>query len=218
MGCGADVVRTLCGRCACMTCLSMPHSCLHLIMVPGHLGVRLPATPAPLLRPNGGGQPWPCACAQGPTKLHASCRGAQPAHRDVGHLVNELQLGRYHGAQTSLDHGKPPLHHDKNDTTIFSTSCNCGSTHVFSTAAPENLQDHHNREIGHRVNELVNLFGQTTVWTVRSRLCASTGRRTTCTTCKQGHRSLAEELEKLCESLDRGNLPLYHTWKSARPA
>ena len=86
----------------------------------------------------------------------------------------------------------------KNDTTIFSASCNCGSTNVLSTAAPENLQDHHNRKIGHPVNELVNLFGQSTVWTVRSRLCASTGIRTTCTTCKQGHRSLAEQLEKLC--------------------
>ena len=44
--------------------------------VAGHLGVRLPATPPPLLRPNGGGQPWPCACAQGPantlSKLHAA--------------------------------------------------------------------------------------------------------------------------------------------------
>ena len=38
-------------------------SCLHLIRVAGHLGVRLPATPPPLPRPDGGGQPWPCACA-----------------------------------------------------------------------------------------------------------------------------------------------------------
>ena len=33
--------------------------------VAGHLGVRLPATPPPNLRPNGRGQPWPCAWGQG---------------------------------------------------------------------------------------------------------------------------------------------------------
>ena len=82
----------------------------------------------------------------GPVPVHralpSSCRRAQTAHRDVDHLVSELQLGKYHGPQTSLDHGKPPLHHDKDDTTICSASCNCGSTIVFSTAAPENLQGH----------------------------------------------------------------------------
>ena len=40
--------------------------------VAGHLGVRLPATPPPLLRPYDGGQPWPCACAQGPYQLELS--------------------------------------------------------------------------------------------------------------------------------------------------
>ena len=50
---------------------------------------------------------------------------------------------------------------------------------VFSTAAPENLHDPHFREIGHRVNELGNLFGPTTVWTVGNRLCIKTGMTTT---------------------------------------
>ena len=76
---------------------------------------KLPVTPAPLPHPNGGGQPWPCACAQGPTKRHASCKSTQPAHRDVDHLVNELQLGKCHGPQHSLDHGTPPLHHEKDN-------------------------------------------------------------------------------------------------------
>ena len=35
------------GRIACMTCLSIPYSRMHLIRVAGHLGVRLPATPPP---------------------------------------------------------------------------------------------------------------------------------------------------------------------------
>ena len=51
-----------CGRCACMTCLSTPHSshamnerqCVHRNKVAERLGVRLPATPPPLPRPNGG--------------------------------------------------------------------------------------------------------------------------------------------------------------------
>ena len=38
------------GRCACMTCLSMPHSRMQLIQVAGHVGVTLPATPPPLPR------------------------------------------------------------------------------------------------------------------------------------------------------------------------
>ena len=115
-----------------------------------------------------------CLCTR-PYQAHASCRSTQPAHWDVDHLVNELQLGKYHGPQTSLDLGKPPLHHDKDDTTIFSASCNCGSTNVLSTATPENLHDPHNRETGHRVNEIGNLFGPTPVCSVGSRFCASTG-------------------------------------------
>ena len=48
-----------CGRLASMACLSMPHSSMHLIREASHLGVRLPATPPPLLRPDGRGKPWP---------------------------------------------------------------------------------------------------------------------------------------------------------------
>ena len=73
------------GRVAYMTCLSMPHSCMQLIRVAGHLGVRLPATPPPLPALMAGVKPWPCACAQGPGT----------AQRDVDHLTNELQLGNH---------------------------------------------------------------------------------------------------------------------------
>ena len=40
---------------------------------------------------------------------------AGPAHRDVERLVSELQLWNIHGPQNSLDHGKLPLRHDKDD-------------------------------------------------------------------------------------------------------
>ena len=56
----------------------------------------------------------------------------QPTNRYVEHLVNELQLENLYGQLNSLDHGKPTLRHDKDNT-----NCNCGSTNVFSTAAPE---------------------------------------------------------------------------------
>ena len=49
----------------------------HAVSVQGHAYVQLigwqntwlPASPPPLPRPNGGGQPWPCACAHGPKKI-----------------------------------------------------------------------------------------------------------------------------------------------------
>ena len=50
------VVRTLCSTCVS---LHTRRRCMHLIRVAGHLGVRLPATPPPLPRPNGGGHPLP---------------------------------------------------------------------------------------------------------------------------------------------------------------
>ena len=36
-----------CGRCACMTCPSMPHGRMHPVLVAEHLGVRLPASSPP---------------------------------------------------------------------------------------------------------------------------------------------------------------------------
>ena len=63
------------GRAACMTCLSIPYSRVHLIRVAGHLQVRLPATPPPPPRPDGGQTLALCRCT-GPTstqsKLHAA--------------------------------------------------------------------------------------------------------------------------------------------------
>ena len=48
---------------------------MHLIRVAGHLGFKTPGVPPPLLHLDGGGQPWPCVCAQVPTtacELHAA--------------------------------------------------------------------------------------------------------------------------------------------------
>ena len=66
-----------CGRLACMTCLSMPHSCLQRIRVACHVGVRLPATPPRLPRPSGEGQPYrhiynrqKCTCGTQSSKLN----------------------------------------------------------------------------------------------------------------------------------------------------
>ena len=44
-------------------------------------GSKLPASPPPLLRPDGGGQPWPCACAlknQTPRRPTRACRQPCP--------------------------------------------------------------------------------------------------------------------------------------------
>ena len=106
---------------------------------PGASDSRRPRLP----RPNGGGQPWPCACAQGSTKLHASCRRAQPAHRDVDHLVNEPW-------KTAC----APCHDD------FPASCNCGSTNVLSTTAPGNLHDPHNKSATVSTNWRISLVRQ----------------------------------------------------------
>ena len=61
---------------------------------------RLPASPPPLLRPDGGGQPWPCACAQGPTnftlsKLHETCSTCTSRTKTT--LSMNLQLGKLYG-------------------------------------------------------------------------------------------------------------------------
>ena len=51
--------------------LSMNHHARAINLGGRTPGSKLPASPPPLLRPNGGGQPWPCACAQSPTKTRA---------------------------------------------------------------------------------------------------------------------------------------------------
>ena len=84
---------------------------MHLIRVAGHLGVTLPASPPRLPRPNGGVNPGPVPAHKALPSVQAStccnCRistafsqtapeeTAGPAHRDVEHLVNELQLGNH---------------------------------------------------------------------------------------------------------------------------
>ena len=59
--CGADLCVTRGGVCPAMRTLA-PNS-------GGRTpGSKLPASPPPLPRPDGGGQPWPCICVHGPKK------------------------------------------------------------------------------------------------------------------------------------------------------
>ena len=45
-------------------------------------GSKLPASPPPLPRPNGGGNPWPCTCVHGPKNSgpHAMSPQQQACH------------------------------------------------------------------------------------------------------------------------------------------
>ena len=75
---------------------------------------------------------------------------AGPAHQDVDHLVNGLQLGNHYGLQKNLDRGKEPLRHERDvddmslhttgvrttlSTHVFSMCCNCGITTVIFTTS-----------------------------------------------------------------------------------
>ena len=98
---------------------------MQLIRVAEHLG-------ASSRRPR---HPFPALMAGEPLAVYLCTRPyqhTQPTNRYVEHLVNELQLEKLYGQLNSLDHEKPTLRHDKDNT-----NCNCGSTNVFSTAAPE---------------------------------------------------------------------------------
>ena len=165
-----------CGRCAFVTCLSMPHSRMQLIRVAEHLGVKTPGVPATPSRPDGGGKPWPCACAQDPTNsldLHNS---------DVYHLV-EAKLWNFRGPQ---DHGKLPLRHDRDVNAIqrssqqlqlwesdcLLTNGNCGTRTTNATGTSTSMctatgesrwsaeqkshgdQTHHDRGVDGLVDEL----------------------------------------------------------------
>ena len=77
-------------------------------------GSKLPASPPPLPRPDGGGQPWPCACAHGPEKE------APSAHQ----RVDELPLMPHTtGTSTTM-----PMYCNQ-----AAKRCNCGS----STVSPQ---------------------------------------------------------------------------------
>ena len=65
---------------------------MHRIGVAGHQGVRILATPSPHLRPNGGGQPWPCACAQGPTGTSTTARTAPAAPNRASYISCTISL------------------------------------------------------------------------------------------------------------------------------
>ena len=84
-GCGADVMYDTC------LCRYKP---THATNSGGRTpGSKLPASPPPLLRPDGGGTPWPCACAQGPKKsshqsTKSTCGAAPPALRPLPFNLN----------------------------------------------------------------------------------------------------------------------------------
>ena len=168
-GGGADVqlVRPFC---PCPTAHAMN-------WVASHLGVRLPATPPPLPRPDGGGQTVAlCLCTgrasfmphqavdtpKDGCHLHDGTRElARPAQQEVDHLANE-KLRRLHGLK---DHGKPPLRHDREIDELHNLS---------------------NRDIDHRVQQQGNSMVQRTVWTTGTGLCTTATKTTTCTACKTG--------------------------------
>ena len=107
-----------CGRCACMTCLSMPHSSHAMSWVAGHLRVRLPATPPPLPRPNGGGQNLALCLCTGPC---------------------QLTLSKLHEACSTCTTGM---------WTTSSMNCNWGSSMIcFNSQDPVNLPLRHDRDV-----------------------------------------------------------------------
>ena len=125
------------------------------IRLPGHPG-ETPSDPGPLPRPNGGGQPWPCACAQSPTKLHASCVSTQPLLLHTsGHVNNCVHA---------------------------STCCNCGITTVFSQTAHEETLDLHpgtSNTLSMDCSLGITMVCKIT-WTMGNSLCVTKGMSTTC--------------------------------------
>ena len=123
---------------------------MQLIRVAGRLGVRLSATPPPLPRPNGGGQTLALCLCTGPYQasmlpraatvgsqlfLTDCTRGtAEPAHRDIDHLINGLQLGNHNDLQNKLDHGKQLC-----VTTGMSTTLTCTITGMSITSPSAQL-------------------------------------------------------------------------------
>ena len=141
-------------------CFSIPlHACI-LIRVAGHLGVRLPASPPPLPRHDGGGQSWPCTCVQGPKKnvetSTCRCTGTSTGmptslsrkSGPVEHHEDELHLRHIHcdahqvqGACHCTQRARKPRPRTGGIAPGASTSCNCGDSTVFSTSAPEEPAD-----------------------------------------------------------------------------
>ena len=132
--CGVVCVWCVCGVCVCGVCGTNDsrygESVLARADDASNSGGRTPGSKLPPSPP-----PLPALMAGEPLAVYLCTRPyqlTQPTNRYVEHLVTKLQLEKLYGQLNSLDHGKPTLRHDKDNT-----NCNCGSTNVFSTAAPE---------------------------------------------------------------------------------
>ena len=116
-----------------MTCLSMPHCRTQLIRVAGRLGVRLPATPPPLPRPDGGGQPGRVPVY---TALKKSTR-QRACHQPVQETMPTAEHPQFLHCLDHLRHLS--LRNDRHlSNSVQHRRCNCGIWTVFSTSAPEN--------------------------------------------------------------------------------
>ena len=82
-------------------------------------GSKLPASPPPLPRPDGGGQPWPCACAHGPKK---STR-RRACHQPVQETMPTAELPQL---LHCLDQPQHLSIHNDGHVTNKPTNCNCG--------------------------------------------------------------------------------------------
>ena len=173
----------------------LPRALLHLIRVAEHLGVKLPASPPPLPRPDGGGQPWPCACAHGPKKSTRQRACHQPVQETMP--TAELPLFLH-----CLDQpGHLSLHKDRHvGDSAEHRSCNCGISTVPSQTAPRSLPDLHNQ---HQPPCQCTATGES-LWSLNSEtmgscLCAPTGMLTTlkrncnCGTSTVMHDNLVQE-------------------------
>ena len=102
-----------CGRCACMTCLSMPHSSHAMNWVAGHLGVR---ARRPLLRPDGGGQTLALCLCTGPYQITLSMLHETCSTRITGTWTTSsmnCNWGITVVCLNSQDQGNLPLRHDR---------------------------------------------------------------------------------------------------------
>ena len=157
--------------CVCDVCVRMIHDTASLSwrvrMMHPNSGGRTPGSKLPASPP-----PLPALMAGEPLAVYLCTRPyqlTQPTNRYVEHLVNELQLENLYGQLNSLDHGKPTLRHDKDNT-----NCNCGSTND-SPQRHLNQHDEHSRDIDHHVQQLGNASDPTNSQDHGICLCATTG-------------------------------------------
>ena len=146
-GCGSD------GAVTTMCLIISPHACT--INSGGRTpGSKLPASPPPLLRPNGGGQPWPCACAHGP-------KNSDPSTSQHGHVdtlpKNQRQLRRIHSLLHCQD---------------YPVTCRCTTTSMSTNPCPQAVSAYqrlalNTRAPGPRRDNAIHAhkpYPQTNVW------------------------------------------------------